>query len=154
MNHTTKFAVLAYVGFTTYITVEVCFRGYSYPLMGVCGSILLLLLDYFIERIPWSVDLFTQGLIGSGLITCMELIIGITLQACHFPAMWDYSSEWMNFRGVICPLFSFLWIAVSCLGIMLADSINYYLLCCGSRPHYTLFRKISFIFPERKILYQ
>lgn len=36
-----KNVILFIVGFCLYITIEVLFRGYSYPLMGVCAGLVV-----------------------------------------------------------------------------------------------------------------
>lgn len=150
MNNKVKYLILFYVGFTTYITIETLFRGYSYALMGLDGAILFILFDKINEHIPWDMDLICQGIIGSFMVTLSELIIGFGLDILCLQPMWDYSNEWMNFNGYICPLFSFLWIWLAIIGIILADCINYYLLWNGDRPRYKLFGFIEFEFPERK----
>lgn len=150
MSDKIKHTILFYVGFTSYITIETLFRGYSYPLMGLDGAICFLLFDKINEYIPWKMDLFWQGVIGSVIVTISELVIGLTLQYFDILPMWDYSREWMNFRGVICPLFSFLWIWLAVVGIIMADCINYYLLWNGDRPQYQLFKILKFKFPKRR----
>ena len=59
-----------------YITIEVCRRGYSFPLMGLCGGIAFVLIDRINNEISWDVDILIQGLIGSLIITFMEFVIG------------------------------------------------------------------------------
>lgn len=150
MSNKIKYCILFYVGFTTYITIEVLFKNYSYALMGITGAICFLIFDKINELIPWNLDLFIQGCIGSIVVTLFELIIGLGLQYLNVSPMWDYTSQWMNYKGVICPLFSFLWIWLAIIGIVLADCINYYLIWNGDRPKYILFGFIHFKFPERK----
>ena len=150
MNNKVKYCILFYVGFTTYIAIEVMFRGYSTILMGITGAICFLFFDKINEWIPWNLDLFFQGFIGGVFVTLMELIIGLGLQWFNLPPMWDYSNEWMNYKGVICPLFSLIWIFFAMIGIILADCINYYLLWNGDKPEYLFYRKIHIVFPEMK----
>lgn len=150
MSNKVKYAILFYVGFTSYITIETLFRGYSYPLMGLDGAICFLLFDKINEYIPWEMDLFCQGVIGSLIVTISELVIGMTLQYCNVLPMWDYSSQWMNYKGVICPLFSFLWIWLAVIGIIMADCINYYILDNGDIPEYNLFEIFKIKFPYKK----
>lgn len=51
--------------------------------------------------------------IGLGT-TLIELIAGlIFIKGLHLK-LWDYSDRWGNFKGVICPLFSAIWMAVGC----------------------------------------
>ena len=118
--------------------------------MGRDGAICFILFDKINEYIPWELDLFLQGFIGSIIVTISELIIGLSLQYMNFSPMWDYSNEWMNYKGIICPLFSFLWIWLAIIGILVADCINYYLLWNGDRPSYKLFWFIKMDFHERK----
>lgn len=150
MSNKVKYLILFYVGFTTYITIETLFRGYSFALMGLDGAICFLIFDKINEYIPWNVDLFIQGCIGSVVVTISELIIGLGLQYFNMQPMWDYSDQWMNYKGVICLLFSFLWIWLAIIGIIVADCINYYLLWNGDRPTYKLFGAINIKFPPRK----
>lgn len=150
MSNKVKYLILFYVGFTTYITIETLFRGYSFALMGFDGAICFLIFDKINEYIPWNVDLFIQGCIGSIVVTISELIIGLSLQYFNMQPMWDYSDQWMNYKGVICLLFSFLWIWLAIIGIIVADCINYYLLWNGDRPIYKLFGVIDIKFPQRK----
>lgn len=150
MSNKIKYPILFYVGFCTYITIECLFRGYSYFLMGITGAICFLIFDKINEYIPWELDLFWQGCIGSGVVTLFELVIGLILKWLNLPSMWDYSNMWMNYNGIICPQFSGLWILLAIIGIILADSINYYLLWNGDRPIYKLFHFVNINFPKRR----
>lgn len=150
MNNKTKSLILFYIGFTTYITMETLFRGYSYPLMGATGALCFLAFDKINEYLPWHMDLLWQGCIGSLLVTAAELIIGLTLRLLRLPPMWDYSDLPLNYKGIICPQFSLLWLLLAMIGIILADCINYYLLWNGARPKYRLMGVVLITFPERK----
>lgn len=150
MNNKVKYAILFYVGFTTYVAIEVMFRGYSTILMGITGAICFLFFDKINEWIPWNMDLSIQGIIGGIFVTLMELIIGLGLQILNLPPMWNYSNMWMNYKGIMCPLFSCIWCVFSIIGIILADSINYYLLWNGDRPIYKLLWNFDVVLPERK----
>lgn len=145
----TKNFLLFYIGFTTYITMEVLFRGYSFPLMGLCGGIAIVILDKINDRISWDMDVIIQGLLGSLLITLFELIVGEISLHGYLPAMWDYSNLPFNYRGIICFPFSVLWIFVSIFGIMVADAINYYVLEELPVPYYRLFGKRIITFKEK-----
>ncbi len=137
-----KTILLFLIGFCTYITIEVCFRGYSYILMGCCGGLIILILDKINDVISWNTDLIIQGLCGSALTTLLELIIGeIALHTELIPVMWDYSNMPINFDGVICLPFSILWFFISLIAIFIADAINYYVLNEPQVPYYNLFGK-------------
>jgi uncharacterized membrane protein len=146
-----KNVVLSYVGFTTYIAIEVCYRSRSHWLMGICGALALLILDKINNYISWDMDILLQGCIGSALITGMEFIIGNLSLAGVLPKMWDYSNVWLNYKGIICLPFSLIWIVLSICAIMLADAINYYIFDELPIPYYRLFGKVIIKFKEKKI---
>ncbi len=133
--------ILFLVGFCAYITIEVCFRGYSYLLMGIVGGIILLLIDQINERISWNIDLIVYGIIGSSIATLFEFFIGETVKILHINPMWDYSNLPFNFDGVICLPFSLLWIILSIIGVLIADAINYYVFEELPIPYYKIFGK-------------
>lgn len=145
-----KSILLFLVGYCTYISIEVTYRNISYPIMGICGGLAILLLDKINDNISWNVDLCLQGLCGSALITFFELIIGeIALNTSLLPVMWDYSNVPLNFDGVICLPFSIVWFFLSILAIFLADAINYYVLDEPQVPYYNLFGKTVIKFKEK-----
>lgn len=134
----------------SYITIEVLFRGYSYPLMGICGGIAVLLLDKINDRISWDVDIILQGLCGSVLVTSFELIIGeLALHTTLVPQMWDYSNTPLNFDGVICFPFSLAWFFLSIVAILVADAINYYVFEELPTPYYKLCGRTVLRFPTK-----
>lgn len=145
-----KNITLFIVGFCSYITIESCFRGYSYFLMGICGGISVVIIDKLNSKISWNMDILLQGCIGSIIITAMELTVGIICKIYAFEPMWDYSNIWMNYDGIICLPFSLIWIFLSIVAILLADTINYYIFNEMPVPYYKLFGKIIFKFKEKK----
>lgn len=145
-----KNVILFLVGYCAYISIEVTYRNISYPIMGVCGGLAILLLDKINDKISWNVDLCLQGLCGTVLITFFELIIGeIALHASLLPVMWDYSNVPLNFDGVICLPFSIVWFFLSILAIFIADAINYYVLDEPQVPYYNLFGHTVIKFKEK-----
>ena len=147
-----KNVVLFIVGFCLYITIETCFRGYSFPLMGCCGGLCVVILDKINDHISWDVDLFWQALSGGLLVTIMELVIGtIAKYTSLLPVMWDYSNLPLNLDGIVCVPFFIAWLFLSVVAIFVADSINYYVFEDTVVPHYLLFGgKIVIVFPKKK----
>lgn len=139
MKKVYKTLLLFIVGFITYCGIELCWRGYTYPLMGVCGGAAIVLLDKINDKISWDIDILIQGTIGSVLITAFEFIIGMFSLKGILPKMWDYSNMPLNYKGIICLPFSLAWLALSIGAIMLADAINYYVLGEDDIPYYKLF---------------
>lgn len=138
-----KKLVMFVIGFCLYITIEVCFRGYSFVVMGICGGILFIAIDNINNKISWNTDILLQGCIGATMITGCELIVGEVWKLFGLQLMWDYSDLPLNFDGVICLEFSLLWIILSIIAIFVADGINYYVFDETPVPYYKLFgRKI------------
>ena len=138
--------ILFLIGFCVYITIEVLYRGFSYPLMGLCAGIAIVILDKINDLISWDVDVLWQCLFGALLITLMELIIGKMFLAGYLPVMWDYSSVPLNYQGIICVPFSIVWMALSFVAIIAADAINYYVFKEKPVPYYKCFGRVIFRF--------
>lgn len=146
-----KNIVLFVVGFMTYITTEVLFRGYSFALMGACGGLAIVILDKINNKLSWNTDILIQALIGSLLITFFELAIGeLALHTSLVPVMWDYSDVPLNFDGVICLPFSLAWAGLSLVAVFIADAITYYVFEELPVPYYKLFGKVILRFKEKK----
>lgn len=145
-----KTVVLFLVGFCIYITIETLFRGYSYALMGICGGLAIIILDKINNKVSWDLDIIIQCSIGSLIVTLMELIIGSLFLAGYLPVMWDYSSMPMNYRGIICLPFSIAWMFLSFAGILVADSINYYIFEELPIPYYKIFGKTFLTFKKKQ----
>ena len=59
----------------------------------------------------WVNILITLFAVGISL-TLIELIGGLIFIKGFKMKLWDYSNQWGNFKGLICPLFSAIWMAV------------------------------------------
>lgn len=145
-------ATLFLAGFCLYITIECLFRGYSYPLMGVCGGLCVILLDRINDYISWDMDLLLQALCGACLVTAMEIILGVIAKYTPLlPVMWDYSDIPLNIDGIICLPFSIAWMFLSVVAIFLSDAINYYVFEETNVPYYRLFGgRVRIEFPKKK----
>lgn len=150
MKKINKILVLFLFGFMAYVTLEVIYRGYSYPLMGFCGAVTILLLGQINNKISWDVDILLQGIIGSLIITFFEFVIGELFLNGVLPVMWDYSNVFLNYKGIICLPFSLAWVGLSIVAVVIADVINYYLLDDEEVvPYYKLFGKTIFKFKSK-----
>ena len=70
-----KNVILFIVGFCLYITIEVLFRGYSYPLMGVCAGLVVVVLDKINDHISWDIDVLLQCVIGMSTVSYTHLTL-------------------------------------------------------------------------------
>lgn len=134
-----------------YVTIEVFFRGYSYPLMFLVAGIASVLIDKLNNKISWDMSLPLQVIIGTVIILILELTSGLFALHVLGVRMWDYRNmPWNIFEGLLCPQFALIWMIMTLGIIVMADAINYYWLHDEERPYYVLRRNgKKYYLPER-----
>ncbi len=105
-----KKSVLFYLGGCVYMAMELLWRGRSHGSMFLAGGTCFLLVGQ-LNRVQPRLPLFWRLLAGAGIITMVELAAGLLVNRNFL--VWDYRSQWGNFCGQICPVFSLLWIPIS-----------------------------------------
>lgn len=131
-----KYIILAFCGGSLYQILELLWRGYSHWTMFILGGLCFVLLGLINEVLPWNMPLLLQGIMGSAIIvTPLEFITGYIVNIQLGWNIWDYSSMPFNFMGQICLSFSFLWIFISILAIILDDQLRYWCFK-EEKPHY------------------
>ena len=133
-----KHTILFIIGGIIYILIELGFRGYTAFSMFLLGGLCFVLIGLINEVIPWSMGIIWQGIIGSGIVTSLELIFGLILNVYLKLDIWNYSNLPFNFMGQICLYFSILWIFLSLIAIILDDYLRYWFFN-EEKPHYILF---------------
>lgn len=116
---------LFYIGCTTGWIIELIFRrivhktwvnpgflvGPYLPIygFGVCSLTGIYFL-FFQKNLPSILVILLMGL----TMTLIEFIGGLSF--VNKPVkLWDYSDRWGNYKGIICPLFSFIWTIIAAL---------------------------------------
>ena len=132
-----KLCILALIGGITYVLIELAWRGYSHISMFILGALCFVLLGGINEFLPWELGVVWQMLIGAGIVTILELIVGIVVNVWLGLEVWDYSNLPFNFMGQICLPFSFAWTLLSGVAIVVDDYLRYW-LWQEDKPHYTL----------------
>ena len=74
-----KLCILALIGGITYVLIELAWRGYSHISMFILGALCFVLLGGINEFLPWELGFVWQMLIGAGIVTILELIVGIVV---------------------------------------------------------------------------
>lgn len=97
------------LGAAGYGGLEVLWRGYTHWTMLLAGGTCLLALRG-VSRTPLPFPV--QCALGSALITGVELAVGLVCNRALHMAVWDYSAQWGNILGQICPLYSLLWLGL------------------------------------------
>lgn len=146
MKELSRKIVLFYIGFSTYITIEVLFHakmqmfelGWSYLASGLMGAAAFMIIDSFNNNISWDIELPYQMLAGGLVVTLIEFLVGMISVYIFHVKMWDYSNMRFNLYGVICPQFTIFWVLLSAIAIVLADMINYYVFGEGPKPYYII----------------
>lgn len=123
MNNFLKYVFLFFLGSSFGWLLELFYRRFKHkkwvnpgmligpylPIYGFGVCIMTLIMDVFGSLNP----IISIILIGI-LMTLIELIGGLWLLKDNIK-LWDYSDRWLNYKGVICPLFSFIWTLLGCL---------------------------------------
>lgn len=130
MNLFMKLAFLFSVGSVTGWCIELVFRRFfsaanpehkwinpgfcTGPYLPIYGSGLCVL--YLIARIenidPFSSNAVNKIVLFATMAVCMtviEYIAGMIALKGFKVRLWDYTDEWGNINGLICPKFSFFW---------------------------------------------
>ena len=105
-------------GAGSYACLELLSRGRTTFSMFLAGGTCFLLIHRICNGLLRRAGAFLRCLAGSAVITGVELIFGLLFNRRH--NVWDYSDRRGNFRGQICPLFSFLWALLSIPAMKLA----------------------------------
>ena len=125
MNY--RFLIKEFVLFTVfgfiYSIIETLFRGYTFNSMFIVGGLCGVFIGLINDKTP-QMPLVYQCLIGSLIVTSMELICGYILNIKLGLGIWDYSNQPYNFMGQICPMFSLAWFFLSIPAIYLDDFLK------------------------------
>ena len=103
-----------------YIIIELLYRGHTHYSMFIVGGICGVLIGLINDNTP-DMPLLPQCILGSIIITIIELLTGLFLNVYLGLNVWDYSNQPFNFMGQICPQFCIIWCILSILVIRIDD---------------------------------
>ena len=109
-----KMILLFLLGGSSYVGLELLWRGRSHVSMFFAGGICFLLLGK-LNRTQPRLPILARGIFGTVVITSVELLAGLLANRDY--SVWDYRAMPVNFHGQVCLPFSLLWIPLS-LGAM------------------------------------
>jgi len=89
-------------------------NGPYLPLYGLSLVVLFTLSFIDVSFMPneWSQKLLLFILMALA-ITVMEYIAGLIFIKGMKIKLWDYSKNWLNIKGIVCPQYSFYWVILS-----------------------------------------
>lgn len=105
------------LGGGAYTALEVAWRGTTHWTMFLAGGVCLCYLQRLAAR-P-ALPLWAGAALGAGGVTGLELMVGVLCSRLLHVEVWDYSDEWANLAGLICPKYSMVWF-VLCGWVILA----------------------------------
>lgn len=120
-----KYLFLFWFGGSTYVTLEVLWRGYSHWTMLLLAGFIFIILGLLNEIWDWNDSLINQVLAGTLISTVLEFITGCIVNLGFGWNVWDYSNIPGNILGQICPPFTILWAIISLIAIVLDDVIRW-----------------------------
>lgn len=84
------------------------------PLYGFGLCVMFLMAS--LERYQSVAGLFGNKLllfsVAAIILTALEYVAGILCMKITNLRLWDYTNQWGNIQGIICPKFSLLWVAL------------------------------------------
>lgn len=132
-----KYAFLFWFGGSTYVALEVLWRGYSHWTMLLLAGILFIIVGLLNEIWSWEFKFRYQVLISTGIATILELLTGLIVNIWLKWDIWDYSNVPFNFLGQICLPYTVLWTLLSAFAIVIDDVIRWKFFG-EEKPHYIL----------------
>lgn len=126
--------VLFATGAAGYTVIELLWRGHTHWSMGVAGGICFTCFGRIWPKIK-SLRKIYVPLLGSTIITSVELAFGVVFNLILKKGIWDYSHLPFQLFGQICGLFSTLWGLLSIPAVPLAGRLRQRLIDRESTPH-------------------
>ncbi len=85
-------------------------EGPCLPIYGAGGMVLFLMASIDLSFLPNMVlEVILRFLMDAVAMTLIELIAGEMMLRIYHNRLWDYSNDFLNFKGLICLKFSFFW---------------------------------------------
>ncbi|MBQ6947154.1 MAG: hypothetical protein IJN42_03815 [Clostridia bacterium] len=95
-------------GAVGYGLLELLWRGRTHPSMLLCGGVCLCGIRRLCKKMK---NVFWIAAAAAAMITAVEFVTGLVVNRKH--GVWDYTEEWGNVGGQICPRFSLFWFLLS-----------------------------------------
>lgn len=111
------------IGALGYGGLEIAARGYTHWTMLLAGGVCLLGLRR-ISLVLASAPFLLRCAAGAAMITGIELAVGLLCNRLLHWAVWDYSDQWGNLWGQICPQFTLYWFLLSALMLWAFEKLS------------------------------
>ena len=112
---------LFFLGGGAYCALEMLWRGRTHGSMFLAGGASLLLVGQ-LNHVKPKLPLPLRAVAGAGIITMVELAAGLIFNRDY--RVWDYRTQWGNWMGQICPLFSLLWVGIALVVLLIYEPLE------------------------------
>lgn len=127
MKRSIKFyTILFFIGFFGYGLLEITWRGFTHPTMGLAGGVSLCVLSLIESKLK-ELNMIYKAILGGLFITSVEFTIGLIMNIGLNAGIWDYSLMPLNLLGQISFSFSVVWCAISIPVMKLTEIIRKHL---------------------------
>lgn len=120
-----KYLFLFWFGGSTYVTLEVLWRGYSHWTMLLLAGFVFIIIGLLNEIWDWNDSLVKQVVVGTTIATVLEFITGCIVNLWLGWNVWDYTGIPGNILGQACLPFTILWAIISLVAIVIDDVIRW-----------------------------
>lgn len=121
-----EYFIIWLIGGAAYVGIEMLWRGYSHWSMFILGGLCLLIVGLLNEGcFPMRFGLIPQGLMGGCIITALEFVCGLIVNVGLGLSVWDYSDLPLNIMGQVCIPYTFAWIFLAMVAVVVDDWIRY-----------------------------
>ena len=97
---------LFFLGGGAYAALELAWRGTTHWTMFLAGGACLCLLQWLAAR---PLPLAAAACTGAACVSGLELAVGAVCRVMLHTAVWDYTGEWGNLAGLVCPKYTLYW---------------------------------------------
>lgn len=119
-------AFLFVTGSWAYPAIEMLWRGKTHGSMALAGGVCLCLIDYVCCGKLADKSVLRRCAAGAGIITGVELGLGLVLNRLLGFEIWDYSDVPFNLLGQVCLPYSCLWLGLSLPAMALCQLVRRY----------------------------
>ena len=117
-----EYPLLFALGGAAYAALEIVWRGGTHWTMFLAGGVCLCWLQWLACQ-P-GLSLAGASLAGAAGVTGLEFAVGLFCTRVLHLSVWDYSREWGNLAGLICPKYTLLWLLLCTWVVLVMRSLQ------------------------------
>ncbi len=120
MTRRSEYVRMFFIGAVCYGLLEIIWRGYTHWTMVLTGGVCMMILHWSNTRL-YEKSLWVKCAYGCVYITMVEFAVGWIVNIRLHMNVWDYSDQFMNIMGQVCPLYSLIWYFLTIPSVALSN---------------------------------